>query len=812
MLGRSGEVKILDWGLVRLRASGFGLQEKQEEEEKKEETAQVSERVTITGAALGTPAYMSPEQALGDPTRVGPATDVYALGAILYEILSGGPPYSGALRQVLVALTMGTLPPPSARVPERRIPRELEAIAAVAMARDPAGRYPSASAFAADLDCWLEGRTVSVLPGAAPLRALRSIARHPLASTCGAAALALAAGVLVHAHHASSLSQTRERERIEDEASALLARALADARTASSAGEDARAAREEWRALFDAWRSEKFAEDELLASRPALPSMENGETLERFEERTRKALAAAMSGVAHARSSPEPFSEPGAREARSAALAGRERLLLACEKAERYSRRALESAREAASFAQDTREARAARDGIVLAARLRLECELALAGAVEADEISPGVLAEAGKMAAWGEGAAGAPLASQGAGRPWEEGGGRSPPPDRESPDLVPGRWTAAAAAFGLFERAAREAGWPGDSAAEAAAARLALSGLALVRIAALPEGCRGELRRATGEELWAEPRPGEASAPDDRAGTVLIAVVPAEGFEAPLPAGEYLLVLSRGEGEVRHPFLVERGRAAEIGPAFPDEVPAGTVFVPGGLFLAGGTGYQSLPRHRSRAGSFFIQTTEVSIGEYARFLGVILESGNDTLLEAALPVRRLEDGVGPLLSIHPDGRYEILDEDLTPDHPVSGVSYLAAAAYARWRTETDLARRRWRLPTGPEWELAAGGPAGRAWPWGERFDPSRARSGDLDGVRFTDPVLAHPDGRSIFGCYQLAGNLWEWTATPFSEDSIAVKGGGWAEGSEGLRVSSRLGNGPRAVTASIGFRLVCEP
>ena len=102
-------------------------------------------RLTATGLAIGTPAYMSPEQALGDAT-VDARSDVYALGCVLYEMLAGEPPYTGATPQAIVARRLSE-PVRSLRVVRETVPDQLERAVMRALARVPADRFPSATAF-----------------------------------------------------------------------------------------------------------------------------------------------------------------------------------------------------------------------------------------------------------------------------------------------------------------------------------------------------------------------------------------------------------------------------------------------------------------------------------------------------------------------------------------------------------------------------------------------------------------------------------------------------------------------------------------
>ena len=109
--------------------------------------------------------------------------------------------------------------------------------------------------------------------------------------------------------------------------------------------------------------------------------------------------------------------------------------------------------------------------------------------------------------------------------------------------------------------------------------------------------------------------------------------------------------------------------------------------------------------------------------------------------------------------------------------HPVAYVDLGDARAYARWAGK--------RLPTELEWHRAAQGDDGRAWPWGNEFDPTRC-NGLGEG---TTPVGSFPTGRSPFGCDDMAGNVWEWTASERSDGHTRfciIRGGSWfrAEGS----------------------------
>ena len=110
---------------------------------------------------MGTVAYMPPEQAEGESDRVNARSDVYALGAILYELLTLHPPFEGSDgKKVLFGVLAGNLVAPSKRAPEAVIPRELEGVVLRAMAHKPSDRYPDVKRLQADINAYLEGRTL----------------------------------------------------------------------------------------------------------------------------------------------------------------------------------------------------------------------------------------------------------------------------------------------------------------------------------------------------------------------------------------------------------------------------------------------------------------------------------------------------------------------------------------------------------------------------------------------------------------------------------------------------------------------------
>jgi tetratricopeptide (TPR) repeat protein len=273
MVGDFGEVYVMDWGLARELATRGG------------DVAACSDSPfadadmldplrTQDGEVIGTPAYMAPEQALGKRDDVGRHSDVYSLGAMLYQLLAGHPPYAGgrgpdSSRAVLARAAHGPPEPLSRLAPD--VPAELIAICDRAMERQWHKRYADVSQLSSDLTAFLQGRVVRAHEVGAWAEARKWIQRNrALALAVGVALVFLIGGGLTSLSYAR---KAREQSRISSEhaAAANIAREAAERAAEASRRNEGAAKQSEAEALASERRAKRvteFVERALVGSDP----------------------------------------------------------------------------------------------------------------------------------------------------------------------------------------------------------------------------------------------------------------------------------------------------------------------------------------------------------------------------------------------------------------------------------------------------------------------------------------------------------------------------------------------------------------
>jgi serine/threonine protein kinase len=171
LLDQKGEPRLTDFGLARL--------------------VETESTVTRTKEVLGTPSYMAPEQAVGETRKFTSATDVYGLGAVLYQLLTGHPPFAGGTTYETIRLLLDT-EPRQPRLWNRKIDRDLSTICLKCLEKDPQRRYSSALALAEDLESWLKHEPIRAKPSGFFTHTCKWVRRNP--ALVGTAAVCLLLG------------------------------------------------------------------------------------------------------------------------------------------------------------------------------------------------------------------------------------------------------------------------------------------------------------------------------------------------------------------------------------------------------------------------------------------------------------------------------------------------------------------------------------------------------------------------------------------------------------------------------------------
>jgi len=820
MVGKFGEVMVMDWGLAKV----LGRKDVSAPDSSTSSYENVASSMTVEGQIMGTPSYMSPEQAKGSISELDERSDVFSLGAILYKILTFEAPYKGKdAQEVLEKAQNHILEPPDLRAPANQMPSELVAICMKAMAKNQEERYSDATELKDDIQRYLDGRSVSAKKDTIVVRTKKWILRNKIAAMgIAAAAVCLVAGIILTALYAESKKR--------DTIAALL-----------NAGERAKMA------------TNYIEAEETFFSVLGLDP-HNAEARNGIAEVSGKALAIKNKGLAKEknREAKEFFDNHEYIRAYDAYVAA-----LALDP---NSREAVEGIKRAALKADKQRAQEKIKPMINETALLAKRKQ-------EINEKAASLEQKIKKLQSKIKG--------------YEDFTVKKPLWEMET-DLMTKEIARLRTEGQIISRYSTILSYDGENKeARSALARIYYEKFEQAETVqdeeqmayckelslAFDDGYYRDLLAKDGTVTLTTTPKAEAyylyrflEGPDRRR---IPAPFSPESFFAPgdqsptssimkgidpkfnlsetafqpirrcltfttfnqqrqinklrLPKGSYLVLAQRkGYLDARIPVLILRGVDKSYEPIKlykPEDVPEGFAYVPGGECLIGGDpqAMHSAERATEHVASFLISEQEVTAGDYLRFINY-LETRLPGSAEKYLPRKSATSG------FYWKKEGASYRSNFPLNWPALGVSWNDARAYCKWLT-LEHQDKGWdfRLPEDWEWEKASRGVDGRYFPWGNYFDYRfcsmlYSKEKKRDGP---DEAGAFAMDETVYGVKDMAGNVSEWCASFFDQQQNmrVTRGSAWSYADEDFaRCTTRTGHTPSDVADYRGFRVVLNP
>ncbi|MFT5130413.1 MAG: sulfatase activating formylglycine-generating enzyme [Rhodothermales bacterium] len=273
------------------------------------------------------------------------------------------------------------------------------------------------------------------------------------------------------------------------------------------------------------------------------------------------------------------------------------------------------------------------------------------------------------------------------------------------------------------------------------------------------------------------------------------------------LAKGSYLLIFEVADHAPLHaPVFIDHGETETASVAFPDTVPEGMVYIPAGRFFTGGDPGNRFHLHETHLDGYFIREKEVTFRDYREFWtasdGANSEPKFTPQIRFSRDIIEFVPAWNESGELHPSLRFEF---------PVVGITQHAAERYCHWLSRK--VSRDCLLPTAQQWEKAARGVDGREFVWGDKFLPDRALCLENASAMARFPVFAPPGAFpgdvSVYGVYDMAGNVREWTRSPFERNSpfFQIKGASASTDQHFMRCASA--SEAVVVPTDVGFRYV---